>query len=319
MYNRIMELANNIKAEALRLGFDLVGITSAEPIDANQRQRYNQWLKSGFAGRMDYMGRNMEKRLNPALLLDGAKSVIVVGLNYKPASDENISEINEPVGRIARYARYEDYHEFMKNLLYNLAEKISNETGGVYRFKVCVDSVPLAERALALRAGLGFIGRNHMLINPKLGAEIFLGELITDLELEVDKPAENGCTDCDRCIRACPTGALRADGQFDSRRCISYLTIEHKGAIEGDLAGKIGNRLFGCDECALACPYQLNGPACKNKRLKYYPQRANVSLEKILNMSEEKFAAQFAGSSLLRTGLDNLKRNARICLANVNK
>ena len=155
-----------------------------------------------------------------------------------------------------------------------------------------------------------------MLINPRLGPEILLGELITDIELEKDKPVELNCAGCDKCIKACPTGALKPDGQFDARRCISYLTIEHKGEIGEELTEKMGLRLFGCDECVLACPYQHSAPLCRNRSFKHWPDRSDIALDTILNMDSKKFEAEFKDSPLLRPGLNALKRNARICLDN---
>ena len=147
-----------------------------------------------------------------------------------------------------------------------------------FKFKICVDSAPLAERALAVRAGLGFIGRNHMLINPELGCQIFLGEIVTTLGLRTDEPTAGDCADCSQCIDACPTGALRSDGQFDASRCINYLTIEHKGPIAPEMAEKIGDRVFGCNECVLVCPYQKDAPACTNKKFKFHGDRAKLEL-----------------------------------------
>jgi epoxyqueuosine reductase len=312
-----MDITGQIKDKALFLGFDLVAVTSAAALEDYHKQAFSRWFKDDYAGRMEYMHRNMDKRINPARLMDGAKSVIVVGLNYKlPKEDKSKSESNKPFGKVARYARYEDYHGFFKKLLWQLAEFIISQTGSDVKFKVCVDSAPLAERALAVRAGLGFIGRNHMLINPELGPEILLGELITVIELEQDKPVQLSCAGCDRCIKACPTGALRPDGQFDARRCVSYLTIEHRGEIEKELIRKMGMRLFGCDECVLACPYQRKAPLCRNLSFKYYPDRSDIALDTILNMDSGEFTDVFRNSTLLRPGLDALKRNARICLEN---
>ncbi|MHC4314032.1 MAG: tRNA epoxyqueuosine(34) reductase QueG [Planctomycetota bacterium] len=180
-----------------------------------------------------------------------------------------------------------------------------------------VDSVPLAERTLAARAGLGFIGKNHMLINPTLGPQICLGEIITSLKLQTDEPIADSCRSCNKCIEACPTGALRTDGQFDANKCISYLTIEYKGQIPADLAERTGVRLFGCDECVLACPYQENAPICNNTHFKYYNDRARLDLGRILNLTEADFEAEFADSPIKRLGLERLKRNAQICLANI--
>ena len=187
-------MAQQIKRRAVELGFDLVGITDASPIDAEQSEFLAAWLKAGFAGRMDYMHRNFEKRINPAELLEKAQSVIVVGLNYTPARREpNPSDATAPTGKVADYAQYQDYHPFIKQRLRKLTDFINSIAGRDLHFKICVDSAPLAERALAVRAGLGFIGKNHMLINPTLGCQIFLGEIITDLKLQPDKPIRVDC------------------------------------------------------------------------------------------------------------------------------
>ena len=314
-----MNPADTIKQKGLALGLDLVGIADAAPVDAEQAGLLATWLRSGCAAQMSYMHRNFEKRIDPARLLENARSVICAGLNYKPAQSTPRLEKTAPAGRIADYAQYEDYHPFMKKLLRKLTDSIASLVGGDIRFKICVDSTPLAERAFAARAGLGFIGRNHMLINRKLGPQIFLGEIITDLELRTDRPSGADCAGCNKCIEACPTGALRPDGRFDATRCISYLTIEHRDEIATDLTVKIGDKLFGCDECVLACPYQQKGPPCRNKRFKFYEDRARVSLHEVLDMSPENFEAKFGGSVIKRLGLNRLKRNARICLANVTR
>lgn len=310
-------MAEDIKAKAFESVFDLVGITDAAPIDNEQFKLFTDWLAFGYAGRMSYMHQNLDKRINPAKLLENAESVISVGLNYTPPrTQKGPPESTGPTGRVANYAQYEDYHVFIKKGLGKLADFISSAAGTDYEFKICVDSVPLAERALAARAGLGFIGKNHMLINPTLGPQIFLGEIITSLKLQTDEPIADSCRSCNKCIEACPTGALRTDGQFDANKCISYLTIEHKGQKRGDLAEKTGVRLFGCDECVLACPYQENAPVCKNKQFKYYNDRAKLDLGRILNLTEADFDAEFADSPIKRLGLEALRRNAQICLVN---
>jgi len=310
-------MAEDIKAKALESGFDLVGITDAAPIDREQFIFFTDWLAFGYAGRMNYMRQNLDKRTNPAKLLEDARSVISVGLNYTPPPDRGTrDERRRPMGRVANYARYEDYHVFIKKRLGTLVDFISSAAGADYEFKICVDSVPLAERALAVRAGLGFIGKNHILVNPELGPQILLGEIITSLKLQTDEPIADSCRSCNKCIEACPTGALRTDGQFDANKCISYLTIEYKGQIPADLAEKTGSWLFGCDECVLACPYQENAPVCKNKLFKYYNDRARLDLSRILNLTEADFDAEFADSPIKRLGLERLRRNAQICLVN---
>ncbi len=334
-----MNLEQEIKHKALELGFDLVAITDASEIDAKQIKMLYDWIKSGYAGQMEYMHRNFEKRSNPSKLLKDAQSIIVVGLNYKPPkrcsslraslmdawqshhAKLEIAAMTEPialVGKVANYALYEDYHIFIKKQLHKLVDYIVSLTSQGPKYKICVDSAPVAERALAARAGLGFIGKNHMLINPTLGLQILLGEIITTLKLRPDGPITSDCSNCNVCIDACPTGALRADGQLDATKCISYLTIEYKGKIPKESAEKIGNRLFGCDECVLACPYQRNAPVRKNKQFKFYNDKAVLDLNHILNMTQEKFKAEFTDSPIKRLSLDLLKRNASICLANIN-
>ncbi len=312
-----MGLADALKQKALDLGFDLVGITDAAPLDNKHFKILTDWLALGCAGRMDYMKRNLDKRTNPAKLLENARSIICVGLNYNSEkAKKQAAESAEPMGTVANYARYEDYHSFIKKQLQELAGFISSAVKDDFKFRICVDSAPLAERALAARAGLGFIGKNCMLINPTLGPQLLLGEIITTLKLPVDQPIADTCSDCNNCIEACPTGALSPDGRFDANKCISYLTIEYKGRISDDLAEKISDRLFGCDECVLACPFCNNAPVCKNKHFKFYDDRAALDLNEILNLNEDSFEAGFGDSPIKRLPLDCLKRNAKICLAN---
>jgi len=316
-----MSLAESIKNKAVELGFDLVGITTAEPIGADESAYLRGWLDAGYAAGMEYMHRNVEKRINPAAFMEGARSVICTAIACGPIPDNEPAGEPSPaecLGRIADFALYDDYHVFMKNKLRTLAGCIGEMLNGrPPQYRICVDSAPLAERSLARRAGLGFIGKNHMLTNTRLGSQILLGQIVTDLALEPDSPAAEACAGCDKCIRACPTGALSADSGFDSAKCISYLTIEHKGDIAADLAGAIGNRLFGCDECTLACPYTQNAPAAENTGLKLHPERRWMDLAAIPGWRQEQFEAFFAGSTLIRLGLERFQRNARVCLQNM--
>ena len=313
-----MSLSQEIKHKALELGFDLIGITDASPLNTEQVEMFTDWLMSGFAGQMSYLHRNFEKRTQPTELLENAQSIICVGLNYKPPKLKP-PDPTAPMGKIANYAQYEDYHPFIKKRLRKLSEFISSVTSQDHKFKICVDSAPLAERALAARAGLGFIGKNRMLINPKLGPQIFLGEIIMTLKLPTDEAITNNCSNCDKCIKACPTGALMPDGRFDANKCINYLTIEYKGRITPYLAEKIANRLFGCDDCVLACPCQEDAPVCKNKQFKFYNNRTKLDLSRILNLTQQNFDTEFDDSTIRRIGLERLKRNARICLDNINR
>jgi len=341
-------MKEQIRQFCMDLGFDAVGITTAEPVEAAHVDYFQQWLADGHAGEMSYMHRNIEKRFDPAKLLAGAKSVVCVALNYRPQCGRSILLRNGPPAvnapkleasatlRIANFAQYQDYHPFIKDRLFQLAEFIQNAANdNRIRFKACVDSVPIAERALARRAGLGFIGRNHMLIHPELGNQILLGELITTLVLEPDEPMENlSCGDCGHCIRACPTGALGFDGSFDARKCISYLTIEKRDSEDVIPASEPGSRalpsgcriksgmtnrrvgcahadyyIFGCDECILACPHELGKPFCTNNDFQHHPEWQELTSDQIQSMTEEQFRTTFANSGLLRPGLERLKRN----------
>jgi epoxyqueuosine reductase len=311
----MMEYTKTIKEQAVALGFNLVGVTTARPLEDDQRH-FVQWLNKGNAAGMGYLRHNIEKRFAPAQLLDGAKSVLCVALNYEPSQG-----VSDGPCRIADFALYEDYHEFIRQRLKTLADFITQSAHEKnIQFKICVDSVPLAERALAQRAGLGWIGKNKSLIHPTLGCQLLLGELITTLELTPDEPFKKDlCGNCDQCLRACPSGALSDDGEFDSRKCISYLTIEHKGDIPQEMADKIGNRLFGCDQCVLTCPYQQKAPACSNKDFQFFLQRTALLPQDILDWTQEDFDKHFKNSSLERLGLERLKRNAHICCRNTNR
>jgi epoxyqueuosine reductase len=314
-----MTLTEKIKQTAIELGFDLVGVTDASPVSKEQVGRLLGWLDAGYAGRMTWLHSNLEKRTDPAKLLPGAKSVIVVGLGYKPSncSTKDIGQKTAPMGQVAAFAQYDDYHPFIKKLLRQLADFIASMTCPSMQFKICVDSTPLLERALAVRAGLGIIGKNRMLVNPHIGPQVFLGEIVTNIELDPDKPLEDSCPDCGKCIAACPTGALKLDGSFDATKCISYLTIEANTDVPADLAPKIGNHLFGCAECLRACPYQQKAPIRTNKGFVHYADRSELNLNDFLNLTEEQFKSRFANSPILRPGLAHLKRIARICIENL--
>lgn len=332
-----MSLEQEIKDQALTLGFDAVGITDTSPIGAEHVEHFERWLESGCAGRMEYMHRNIEKRINPAQLRKGAKSVIIVALNYRPTPTQDAGgAMSTGTGRVALYAQYEDYHLFIKALLRELAGFICMRTRQQDRFKICVDSAPVAEKALAVRAGLGFIGKNHLLIHPQLGPQILLGELLTSVPLQPDRPSEDACLNCNHCVEACPTGALRPDGLLDATRCISYLTqygsweewndgmmecwnngektAQHSNIPAFHHSNPAGDWLFGCDECLCACPFHEKTSGCANRRFRFYPERARLSLHDLLELTPEAFEARFHDSPLGGLGLEKVKCNARRCL-----
>jgi len=301
-----MTIEQSIKHKAIALGFDLVGIASAAPLDAAYAAYHADWLRRGCADGIKHLHRNNDKRFAPAKLLEGAQSVVCVALNYRPHPYE------APAGRslpVARYALYDDYHEFIKTRLNALAAYIQSLcTESIPQFKVCCDAIPLAERPLAQRAGLGFIGRNHCLIHPKLGGQLLLGELLTTLPLKPDTPLSGDfCKTCRRCIDACPTAALSENGEFDARRCISAITQGQAGdAPPVHTAGS----LFGCDVCLLACPFERNAPPRRNPDLTFYPQRTTLTADAVLTWTQDDFDAVFKQSCLERLGLAHLKQIA---------
>jgi len=308
-----MNLAAAIKKAAIELGFDAVGITDASPVSTEDSLHLHRWLEDGKAAGMAFMHRNIEKRLDPGKLLTGARSVICVALSYKLPPQNATS--SDTIGIIAEYAVFKDYHIVIKERLNALAAAIEAKVGRKFTFKACVDSAPIAERVLAARAGLGFIGKNRMLINPVLGPSVWLGELVTDLELERDHAASGSCGTCRACLDACPTGALATDS-LDARKCISYLTIEHKGEIPREYAAKIGQRLFGCDECTLACPFYKNAPPCSSSTQKLLTCSRFTVLSEVLQWDETTYRNKTTGTPLERPGLAGFVRNAAICVGN---
>lgn len=310
-----LELTQTIKTFAKEeLGVDLIGITQALP-DEQGKAYLSSFIEEGRNADMSYMA-NIELRSNPQLLLPGAKSVIVLGINYYHEQPP----LPEGHGRIARYAYGRDYHKVIKKLLAKLTQFLEQKAPEA-QFKPCVDSVPILEKSFAQKAGLGFNGKNTTLINPQIGSFFFLAELVTDLELEYDQPISEsiGCGNCTRCIDACPTKALKGPGIMDAGLCISYLTIENRAEIPHELARKMGNLIFGCDICQEVCPY--NQAFAKPLQLEPLKQVKiagdSIPLQEILSIPDHtSFTARFAGSPLMRPGLAGLQRNARVVLGN---
>ena len=302
-----------IRQRALQLGFDDCHFTSAAaPASAAD---FQNWLAQKNHGEMAWLERNAEKRVNPQKVLAGAKSFIVLATSYHGGAETEVSNGN--TGVVARYARYDDYHDVVAEQLKQLTEFVGRLSGTETRSLWYVDTGPLLERDLAQRAGLGFAGKHTNLISRKLGNWIFLSEIITTLELEPDAPEKNRCGTCTRCLTACPTNAITAPFQLDARKCISYLTIELKGAIPVELRPAIGNRIYGCDDCLAACPW--NKFAREGSLMKAHARKnlESPDLMELLQLDAVAFKARFAGSPILRTKRRGLLRNVCVALGNI--
>jgi len=299
--------SQDIKDIALKLGFDACGIARVDRVDDKAVERYHEWLLSGKNGCMEWAQNHQAIRENPELLLEGARSVIVVAMNYYPQVFQN-----EDAPQFAYYAYGSDYHEVMKQRLWKLGEAIEQQTG--HKSRACVDSAPVRERYWAQRAGVGFTGWNNQLIIPGKGSYFFLGVLVTTLELEPDKPCLEQCLQCRECERACPSGALHCGETVDARRCLSCLTIEHKGELPEWVAGVIGNRVYGCDECQKCCPHNLNAAGNTTPEFQPKPELLSLTRDDILTMTQEQFSRLFSHSAVKRAKLAGLQRNAKIML-----
>jgi epoxyqueuosine reductase len=302
-----MTLAAAVKRQAEQLGFLACGITDPSPLPDGER--LDQWLASGYAGVMRYLHRQARKRKNPRLIIPAAKSVVVVLDNYYNGDPDP-----GPAPRVARYARGEDYHRVTRERLEPLADFLRGE--GATIAHTYADSGPVPERALALRAGLGWIGKNTMLIRPGAGSFFFIGTIFTDLPLERDDSiTTDHCGSCTRCLDACPTGALVEPHLLDATRCISYLTIEQKGPIPHSLAGQLEGWVFGCDICNEVCPW--NRRFAEESSAEEFHSRdalAGAGPELFEQMDEEEFARRFGDTPLERAGLQGMRRNFRAAL-----
>jgi epoxyqueuosine reductase len=310
------ELKKELIAYARDLGFDSCRIAAcAAPEHASE---FRTWLREGAAGEMSYMERGDEKRCDPQKVLPGARSIVVLALNYwqgdRIAADTAASTEEGTRGRIARYAWGDDYHEVISQKL----DKIDNflrRFGG--RQKSYVDTGPILERDHAAQAGIGWHGKSTMLINTQLGTWFFLGEILTTLELPPDSPRRDRCGTCDRCIKACPTGAITAPHRLDARRCISYLTIELKTSIPVELRPLVGNRIFGCDDCLDACPWNRFAQASRETAFSARPSTTGMLLRDYLKLNDVEFRALFRNSPIKRIKRRGFLRNVCVALGNV--
>lgn len=308
-------LARAIRAWGAELGFQQVGIAGVELGEDEAHLR--DWLAKGQHGAMDYMARHGDKRSRPAELVPGTLRVLSVRMDYGTGDDAAAWATLErgEDAYVARYALGRDYHKVLRNRLQKLADRIAGEIGP-FGYRAFVDSAPVLERALARDAGLGWIGKHSCLINKSAGSWFFLGEIYTDLPLPVDAPASAHCGTCTRCLQVCPTQAIVAPYRVDARRCISYLTIELKEAIPEELRPLMGNRIFGCDDCQLACPW--NKFAVRHDEPDFVARNGldRASLAELFAWDEEEFLRRTEGSAIRRTGHEGWLRNIAVALGN---
>lgn len=298
-----MNYSQLIKQKAEKFGFQSCGISKAEFLE-EEAPRLETWLNKGYHGEMQYMENHFDKRLNPALLVDGAKSVISLSYNYFPKV--KIDEINN--FKISKYAYGEDYHEVIKDILKNMVAELQEEIGE-FGFRVFVDSAPVLEKAWARKSGLGWVGKNANLITKKHGSFYFLAEIICDLELEYDLPVTDHCGSCRACIDACPTQAIVSDRIVDGSKCISYATIELKNQIPDYFNGKMDDWIFGCDVCQDVCPWnRFSAPTLQEKFAPNF-QKLNFRKNEWKELTQELFSEIFKKSAVKRTKFSGLMRN----------
>jgi len=310
-----MTLSDRIKQEAFASGFQAVGISTVEGDAIGREGRLREWLKNGYHGLMTWMAREPARRADPRKVLPGCRSVISVGMNYFTGHRGDERPGN---GRIARYAWGDDYHDVLLAKLNDLAGRIRSLVPEA-SCRCYVDTGPVMEKAWAERAGLGWIGKHSNLVSTDYGSWLLLGEILTTVELDPDQPGTDLCGTCSLCIQACPTGAITEPYVVDARRCISYLTIELRSAdqqIPDDLARKMGNRIFGCDDCLDICPYNVSARAASEPRFQPLPLRLAPVLEGLAGMDAETFTSNFRGSAIMRPRHAGFLRNVRIALEN---
>ena len=309
-------MAKNIRQWCRELGFQDMGITEAK-VPEHEMERFQQWLDQGFNADLDYMTRNIELRANPALLHEGAIRIISVRMDYLPENTETVKILGEPEkAYISRYALGRDYHKLIRKRLTQLGKKIE-ETVGDHGYRAFVDSAPVMERPLAQQAGLGWVGKHSLIINRQAGSFFFLGELFTNLPLPVNKPYEGShCGRCSSCIQKCPTQAIVAPYQVDARRCISYLTIENSGSIPEELRPLMGNRVFGCDDCQLVCPWNRFAKPTQEGDFRPRHHLDDANLTELFLWSEAEFLERTTGSAIRRAGFECWLRNLAVALGN---
>lgn len=307
-------LAGRIRALANEFGFQRCGIAGIDL--APDEAHLKDWLEQGLYGSMDWMARHGEMRARPHELHPGTIRVISVGLDYGRDSDEAWATLDDGErAYVARYALGRDYHKLMRQRLQRLSDRIAEEVGP-FGHRVFVDSAPVLERALARNAGLGWIGKHTCLIDKDGGSFFFLGEIYVDLPLPVDAPASAHCGTCRRCIDICPTQAITAPYRLDARRCIAYLTIEHEGAIPEELREPIGNRIFGCDDCQLICPWNKFAKRTDEPDFRARNDLDRATLVQLFAWDEDEFLRRTEGTAIRRSGHERWLRNIAVALGN---
>ncbi|WP_233843132.1 tRNA epoxyqueuosine(34) reductase QueG [Dyella sp. 2HG41-7] len=308
-------LARDIKRWAKELGFADAGISG---VTLEQDEAHlNQWLEDGYHGDMEYMARHGSKRSRPDELEPGTQRVISLRMDYLPPGTQYAWDVihDAEAGYVSRYALGRDYHKLMRNRLQKLAERI-RESIGDFGYRAYVDSAPVLEKALARNAGLGWIGKHTVLIHRQAGSYFFLGELYTNLPLPIDAPASAHCGTCRKCIDICPTQAIVAPYRLDARRCISYLTIEMKGSIPEELRAPMGNRIFGCDDCQLICPWNKFAQDATEPDFAPRHQLDGAKLVDLFGWSEDEFLQRTEGMAIRRAGYESWLRNIAVALGN---
>jgi len=302
-----------VKALGQAVGLDLVGVAPAGPLE--QADYYKAWLAAGYAGSMTWLARHGEPREDPRQLLPGARSVICGAISYHRPTPKPPNE-SQPSGQIASYARGKDYHLVLRRIFKELVRRLREELAEPFAARICVDTAPVLERELARLAGLGWIGKNTCLINQELGSELVLGEVITTLDLEPDRPVADLCGKCTRCLQACPTKALIQPYRLNASCCVSYLTIEHRGPVPDELRAAIGNWIFGCDICQEVCPYNRRAPLGRQPDIMTNLLPPFLELKRVLSLTEEEYRRLVRQSAAGRATLTMWRRNATIALAN---
>lgn len=301
-----------LKTWALEEGFSAVGIARLEPIE--HAETFVEWLERGDQADMRWLERRLEERLDPRRLFDGARSAICVALAYWPPGQRHEGKAGNLWRRVARYAHGEDYHRIMDRRLKRLGQRIHGRFPGA-RWRTWVDTGPILERDLASRAGLGVFGKNTMLLRRDLGSWFLIGELVLSLDLEPDEPMADLCGACTACLDACPTDALVEPYRLDSRRCISYWTIEHRGALPEPMRSELEGWVFGCDICQEVCPWNANPPASGDPFAEIPSSRRQLTLVELLTISKEDYVRAFRHSAMKRAKRAGLQRNAALALS----